>query len=338
MRVAIDAMGGDFAPANEVAGVFEALKFLGKSAEIILVGRQDIISRQLEGYHASGLIRVVHAPDVVAMADEPSGIVKNRKESSLYVGIDMMKRGEADAFVSAGNTGAVMATATMVCGRISGVSRPTIGSFFPTATNKPTLVVDVGANVDSKPRFLYDYAIMGEVYSRTMLNIASPTVGLLNVGEEEGKGTENVREAYSMLKRASIHFVGNVEGRDILAGNVDVVVCDGFEGNIILKFAESVIGFLRARFKIFASKSLVHGVIVSLFKPVLRAVLGGMDYQDYGGVPLLGVNGVVIIGHGSSTPKALGNMIIRAVEMVQRDVNGQIARALKLPEESQTFK
>jgi glycerol-3-phosphate acyltransferase PlsX len=338
VRVAIDAMGGDYAPAYEVAGTFEALKHLGESAEIILVGRENEIKRELERHNKSELIRVVHAPDVVGMADEPSAIVKNRKESSLYIGIDMMKRGDVDAFVSAGNTGAVMATATMVCGRISGVSRPTIGSFFPTATNKPTLVVDVGANVDSKPRFLYDYALMGEVYSRTMLNITSPTVGLLNVGEEEGKGTENVREAYAMLSRAPIRFVGNVEGRDILSGTVDVVVCDGFEGNIILKFAESVISFLRARFKLFASQSFVHGITVSLFKPVLRAVLRGMDYQDYGGVPLLGVNGIVIIGHGSSTPKALGNMIVRAVEMVQRDVNGQIEQALKQPEESQSIR
>ena len=310
-------------------GAIEALKILGSTAEIILVGRQEEVQRQLDPHKPHTGISVVHAPDVVAMDDEPSSIVKSRKESSLYVGIDLMKSGNADAFVSAGNTGAVMATATMVCGRIPGVSRPTIGSFFPTETDRPTLVVDVGANVDSKPKFLHDYAVMGEVYCRLMQGIPSPSVGLLNVGEEEGKGTEVVREAYALLQNAPIRFVGNVEGRDILKGSVDVVVCDGFEGNIVLKFAESVISFLRSRFKSYAAKGTMQKLAVGAFRPILRKVLRGMDYQEYGGVPLLGINGVVIIGHGSSTPTAISNMIVRAVEMVQRDVNGNIRRALE---------
>jgi len=329
IRVVVDAMGGDHAPASEVDGAVQALKALGDDTEIILVGKQELLRTRLNTFPAQPHISIVNATDVVAMGDEPSSIVKTRKESSLYVGVDLMRNGQAEAFVSAGNTGAVMATATMLCGRIPGVSRPTIGSFFPTETDRPTLVVDVGANVDSKPRFLHDYAVMGEVYARLMQEIPSPSVGLLNVGEEEGKGTESVREAYELLRNAPIRFVGNVEGRDILKGSVDVVVCDGFEGNIVLKFAESVISFLRARFKSYASQGLIQKLLVGAFRPVLRRVLRGMDYQEYGGVPLLGINGVVIIGHGSSTPTAISNMIIRAVEMVRKDVNGNIKRALE---------
>jgi phosphate acyltransferase len=216
----------------------------------------------------------------------------------------------------------------MLCGRLKGVSRPTIGAFFPTQTGRPTLLVDAGANVDSKPVFLRDYGIMGSVYSELILHKERPSVGLLNVGEEEGKGTLVVKEAYDLLKAAPVHFVGNVEGRDILKGTVDIVVCDGFEGNIVLKFAESIIGFLKSRFLGYANTSPFHKLILAAFRPVLRKVLSGMDYQDQGGVPLLGINGVVIIGHGSSSVKAVGNMINRAVEMVQLRVNEHIQRAI----------
>ena len=324
-------MGGDFAPLNEVQGAFRALEHLGSDVEIVLVGRQDEIRKHI-GSEASR-IRILHATDVVGMGDEPSSIVKNRRDSSLYVGLDLIRSGYADAFVSAGNTGGVMATATMVCGRIPGVSRPTIGSFFPTMKGSPTLLVDVGANVDSKPRFLHDFAVMGSVYTELMQGVERPTVGLLNVGEEEGKGTEVARETYALLKQSSVNFVGNVEGRDILKGSVDIVVCDGFEGNIVLKFAESILGFLKHRFVSYANKGLMQKLIIGAFKPVLKRVLSGMDYQEYGGVPLLGVNGVVIIGHGSGSPLAIQNMIVKAEEMVRKDVNGAIQRQLSRPSE-----
>lgn len=320
-------MGGEYAPEHEVHAALAAVKS-DPSIEIILVGKTDIITSYLPDRKPPTNITIVHASDVVSMSDEPSSIVKSRKDSSLYLGVDLMRDGKADAFVSAGNTGGVMATATMLCGRLRGVSRPTIGSFFPTERGEPTLVVDVGANVDSKAKFLRDYAVMGSVYSQMILGRPNPTVGLLNVGEESSKGTEVVREAYELLSKAPINFVGNVEGRDILKGTVDVVVCDGFEGNIVLKFAESVIGFLKSRFKTYADKSVVNKLVIGLFRPVLRKVLSGMDYQEYGGVPLLGINGVAIIGHGSSSAMAIENMIHRAAEIVRLDVNGTIQTAL----------
>lgn len=331
--IVLDAMGGDQAPHPEIQGALLAIGELRGKARIVLVGKEDNLKMELPD--APPDLTIVHAPDVITMDDEPSTIVKSRKESSLYVGLDMVRAGKAQAFVSAGNTGAVMATATMLCGRIDGVSRPTIGSFFPTSGNHPTLVLDVGANVGSKARFLHDYAVMGSVYYRLMMNEPSPTVGLLNVGEEHGKGTDTVKETFSLLESANINFAGNVEGRDILNGKVHIVVCDGFEGNIILKFAESVLGFLRHRFMNYANKGLVNKLRMAALKPVLKSVLKDMDYQTYGGVPLLGVNGVVVIGHGSSSPVAIKNMIIKAFEVVRNDVNGNIRQAL-MPQQQES--
>lgn len=327
VRIVVDAMGGDFAPGNEVQGVLQALD-RSASIELVLVGREQELIGALGSSAAHPRLSIVHADDVIAMGDEPSSIVKQRKSSSLYVGLDLVRQGKADAFVSAGNTGGVMATSTMLCGRIPGVSRPTIGTFLPTKTGRPTLLLDVGANVDSKPKFLSDYAVMGSVYTQLMNGVTSPTVGLLNVGEEPGKGTEVAQQAYELLRTNGVNFAGNVEGRDILAGTVDVVVCDGFEGNIVLKFAESILSFLKERFRAYANRGIVQKLAMAAFTPVLRKALSGMDYQEYGGVPLLGVNGVTIIGHGSSSPKALANMILRAEEVVRKDVNGTIERAL----------
>ena len=327
-------MGGDHAPNNEVFGALLALKELGSQVDITLVGRSGSITPLLPS--AEHAIRVVHAEDVVGMSDEPSSILKTRQQSSLYIGLALMRDGHADAFVSGGNTGAVMASATMMCGRIKGASRPTIGSFFPTTSSRPTLVVDVGANVESKPRYMADFAVMGSVYYQQIMGVERPTVAILNVGEEEEKGTEIIRETHALLKtKSTLNFVGNVEGRDILKGTVDVVVCDGFEGNIVLKFAESVLVFLKARFRAFAERGPLQKLAMAAFKPILKAVLRDMDYQEYGGVPLLGVNGVVIIGHGSSSPKAYANMIRRAVDVVRLDVNGHIERALAVQQSTE---
>lgn len=331
VRIALDAMGGDFAPGNEVNGALQALTLVSADVEIILVGDEAVIAPLLRASGASDRITIVHAPDVVTMSDEPSSIVKQRKTSSLYVGIDLMREGKADAFVSGGNTGAVMATATMMCGRIPGVSRPTIGSFFPSRGSRPCLLMDIGANVDSKARFLVDFAIMGEIYCRLIQGVDRPRVALLNVGEEETKGTEVVQEASSLLRARHINYVGFCEGRDILSGKFDVIVCDGFEGNIVLKFAESVLGFLKDKLKSYAKGSILRSLAMAAFAPMLKTALKDMDYQEYGGVPLLGINGVVIIGHGSSSPKALANMIRRAVEVVDRDVNGHIRAAMASP-------
>lgn len=329
VRVVLDAMGGDSAPLNEILGAVEALNRLGDSVELTVVGIPEKVEPLLRTHRIADRVRFVFASDVITMHDEPATVVKSRKESSLYKGIALVQEGVAEAFVSTGNTGAVMATATMLCGRIPGVSRPTIGSFIPTKTGRPTLLLDVGANVDSKPKFLADYAVMGAEYSRLMLGITSPKVGLLNVGEEESKGTETAKAARELMLKAPFNFVGNVEGRDILSGEVDVVVCDGFEGNIVLKFAESVLGFLRVKLKQYAERGLLQKLAMAAFRPILKSALKDMDYQEYGGVPLLGINGIVIIGHGSSSPKAICNMIVRATEVARNNVNGAIASAIQ---------
>lgn len=334
VRIALDAMGGDFAPGNEVAGAFLALNALPSDVEVMLVGDERALRPLVAQSNMASRVTIVHAPDVVAMSDEPSSIVKQRKQSSLYVGIDLLREGKADAFVSGGNTGAVMATATMMCGRIPGVSRPTIGSFFPSRGERPSLLVDIGANVDSKARYLVDFAVMGEIYARLIQGIERPRVALLNVGEEDTKGTEVVQEASSILRQRPVNYVGFCEGRDILSGKYDVIVCDGFEGNIVLKFAESVLGFLKHKLKAYAKGNIIRTLTLAAFAPFLKSALKDMDYQEYGGVPLLGVNGVVIIGHGSSSPKALASMIRRAVEVVERDVNGHIRAAMAAPNSS----
>jgi len=326
IRVGIDAMGGDFAPEMEVGAALLAAQ--RSDVEIILYGKEDRIRSFLASGVAPSNVSIVHAEDAIGMSDEASTIVKTRQKSSLYLALNDLREGRIDAFVSAGNTGAVMSTATLLCGRIKGVSRPTIGTFLPTAKGGMTLLVDAGANVDSKAQFMRDFGIMGSVYTRLMRGIPSPTVGLLNVGEERSKGRATVKEAHDLLEVAPINFHGNVEGRDILKGTVDVVVCDGFEGNIVLKFAESILGFLKARFMAYAEKGLAQKLIMGALRPVFRKVLSGMDYQEYGGVPLLGVNGVVIIGHGSSSVQALHNMINRATEMVQLKVNDQIQETI----------
>lgn len=332
VRIALDAMGGDFAPLNEIQGAIAAAKILSSTTpvEIIFIGKEKEIRSALAQFDTSGLTySFVNAEDVVTMDDEPSTVIKRKRGSSLYRGVELHANGYADAFVSAGNTGAVMATATLILGRINGVSRPTIGSFIPTTQkDRPTLVLDVGANIESKPRHLYEFAVMGSTYVTQIFGIEHPKVGLLNIGEEKTKGTEAVLQAFELLEQSSLNFIGNIEGRDILHGVADVVVCDGFVGNIVLKFAESVMVMLKAKLRSFAERSIFHKIAVGLSAITLKKIFKELDYQEYGGVPLLGVNGVVIIGHGKSSPKALQNMIIRAAEVIQKDVNRTIERTL----------
>jgi glycerol-3-phosphate acyltransferase PlsX len=331
IKIAIDAMGGDFAPLNEIQGALSAynLKKNDLDLEIVLIGDENKIKSSISKIGNFDIkYSIVHAEEVVTMDDDASIALKKKKNSSLYKGIEMHSKGEVDAFVSAGNTGAVMSTGTVLLGRIKGVSRPTIGSFFPTVKDLPTLVVDVGANVDCKARFLYEFAIMGSIYSSQIYGISNPKVGLLNIGEEKSKGNEVSHEAYELIKNSNLNFIGNIEGRDILQGTADVVVCDGFTGNIVLKFAESLFTFLKSKFKSFAEKSIFNKLAMGLFKPILKTIFKEFDYQQYGGVPLLGVNGVVIIGHGKSTPVAIQNMIIKAIEVVEREVNKKIEIAL----------
>lgn len=338
IRIAVDAMGGDFAPRNEIIGALNALRDKPSGAvEIVFVGREKDIKAELAKHNTNGIAySVVHAEEVVTMDDEPAESFRKKKNSSLYKGLELHKNGEVHAFVSAGNTGAVMTTSTLLLGRIKGVSRPTIGSFFPSTGANPTLLLDVGANVDSKPKHLYEFGVMGSIYAGLILGISSPKVGLLNVGEEKSKGNDVALQAYELLKQATnINFIGNVEGRDILTGTADVVVCDGFTGNIVLKFGESVLTLLKQRMKAYAAKGFLQKLAVGLAVPTLKKVLSDMDYQQYGGVPLLGVNGVSIIGHGSSSPLAHQNMVLLAEKIVKNNVNKIIEQALNsssLPE------
>lgn len=338
-RIALDAMGGDFAPINEIQGAIAAFRALDSSVkiEIVFVGNETKIRSALSQLDYSKLnYSIVHAEEVVTMDDDPVDVIKTKRNSSLYKALELHANGYVDAFVSAGNTGAVLSTATVLLGRIKGVSRPTIGSFFPTQGKNPVLVLDVGANVDSKPRFLYEFAVMGAIYANQALSIENPRIGLLNYGEEPTKGTESVKAAYKMLKESNLNFIGNVEGRDILLGSADVIVCDGFTGNVVLKFAESFLTFMKSLFKSFASKNIFNLLLMAIFKPVIKKIFKNLDYQEYGGVPLLGVNGVVIIGHGKSTPKALKNMILRAVDNIKNELNSKIQTALNTEQISET--
>jgi glycerol-3-phosphate acyltransferase PlsX len=335
MCIAVDAMGGDFAPAHVIRGGLDALQESGGRFSLAFVGREEVVRHELQGLAREtsdpgfprGSFSVVDAPEVIEMQDPPNAALKTKKRSSISIGLELQREGKAQAFVSAGNTGAVLSASTIILGRVHGVGRPTIGALVPT-TGSPCLLVDAGTNVDCKPRHLFEFAVMGSIFMEAMLGTRNPSVGLLNVGEEESKGNAVTLEAFGLLKKSSLNFAGNVEGRDILAGKVDVVVCDGFPGNILLKFGESVPAFLKAKFTRFASQSLLKRLVVLVARGSMRAVLRELDYQEYGGVPLLGVNGVSIIGHGGSTPKAIKNMILRAEEAVLRNVNGRITEAM----------
>jgi len=329
-RIALDAMGGDFAPMNEVQGAIKAFENNSDiNLEVIFVGNKSKIKSALSQFDESKIkYSILHTDEVVSMDDDPTASIKKKRNSSLYKGLELHAQGYADAFVSAGNTGAVLSTATIALGRIHGVSRPTIGSFFPTPNDYPSFVLDVGANIDCKPRFLFEFAVMGSIFASQIVGLEHPRIGLLNIGEESSKGTETLQHTYKMLSESQLNFIGNIEGRDILTGAADVIVCDGFTGNIVLKFAESVPLFLKSKFKNLAGKNVLNSIMIGSLAPFLRKSMKGFDYEQYGGVPLLGVNGAVIIGHGKSSPLAIQNMIFRAVDYVKRDVNSKIINAL----------
>jgi phosphate acyltransferase len=334
ITIVVDAMGGDFAPAHEVRGAADALAERPGRFSVVLVGQQDRVDAELRKLEAERHtfprehLSIVHAPEVISMEDGPTAALRTKKQSSIAVGLELQKNGKAQAFVSAGNTGAVLSASTLILGRVEGVGRPTIGALVPTVKS-PCFLVDAGANVDCKPRHLFEFGVMGTIYMSALANVSSPRVGLLNVGEEESKGNEAVQESYRLLKESRLNFVGNVEGRDVLKGEVDVIVCDGFAGNILLKFGESIPAFFKSKFTAFAARGIKNKFIALIARNGLRGVMKELDYQEHGGVPLLGVNGVTIIGHGRSTPKAIKNMIFRAEEMVRKDVNGQIKKALE---------
>jgi glycerol-3-phosphate acyltransferase PlsX len=326
-RIAIDAMGGDYAPENIVLGTIKAIPLL-ENSELFLVGIKEKIQKVLDDFNLSfNQNNIIDAPEIIEMAESPTNALKSKPNSSLVIGAKMVKEKKADAFVSAGNTGAMMAASTLITGRIEGVGRPTIGAQLPNIYGTCSLY-DVGAGKDAKPVHLLEYAIMGSIYAKEIDGIENPKVGLLSMGEEEGKGNEVSNEAYDLLKKSNLNFVGNVEGRDLLTKNIDVVVCDGFVGNILLKFGESVPNLLKHLLKQTARKNIFDAIKIYLIKGTLRKALKSLDYQEYGGVPLLGINGIAIIGHGSSTPKAITNMILKAKKMFDNKLVEKIQNAI----------
>jgi len=331
IKIVVDAMGGDEAPLNDVSGAIIAAELKPDTLEIILVGKEKLIKDELLKHKVNlSNISIVNASEVITMEDSPTDSLKSKPDSSINVGINLVKDKKADAFVSAGNTGAVMTTSILRLGRIEGVGRPTIGSLFPTDFGK-TMVFDVGASVDCKAKHLLEFAVMGNIYMKSIYNVSSPKIGLLSVGEEKSKGDTLTLEAYELLEKSDMNFIGNVEGRDVLRGKADVIVCDGFVGNVILKFAESVLDVIKGKFRAYAEKGFFKKIWIGMMYGTLKnVVLKDFDYQEYGGVPLLGVNGVTIIGHGKSSPIAIKNMILKAEEMVSKRVNEKIKEQLKI--------
>ncbi|MCD5406844.1 MAG: phosphate acyltransferase PlsX [Desulfotomaculum sp.] len=314
MQIALEAMGGDYAPRETVAGALLAAKEY--RVKIVLVGNQKAIEKELQGNDVGGLISIKPAAEVIKMAEHPVAAVRRKRHSSIVLGNQLVKEGRADAVVSVGNTGAAMAASLFGLGRVKGIDRPAIGAIIPTAKGLMVLV-DAGANVDCKPRQLQQFAMMGALYAQKVLNIANPRVGLINVGVEENKGNELTQATYSMLKNSKrINFIGNVESRTLPGGNVDVAVCDGFTGNVILKTAEGIAMSLFDLFKQQLASLEVEAGSQRINK-LLAELKQRVDYAEYGGAPLLGVNGVSIIGHGSSKARAVKNAIRIAKESVQ---------------------
>jgi glycerol-3-phosphate acyltransferase PlsX len=328
VRVAVDAMGGDYAPGSPVQGAIDAAKERGENLEVILVGNEKVINDLLVSKKINlPNLKVVNADEVISMNDTPAEVYKSKPHSSLNVALDLQKNGDADALISAGNTGAVLLHSTLKLGKLKGVGRPTIGAFMPSKQGF-ALIFDVGATVDSRANHLREYGVMGSIYMRNVFDIKNPRVGLLSVGEEKSKGNEVTLEAFKLLETANLNFIGNVEGNDILNANVDVAVCDGFTGNIIIKFAESVLDLLKAKMKKFADKGFFQKIWIGMYAGTMKSMLNDFDYQWHGGVPLLGINGVSIIGHGKSTPLAVKNMIKLAEEIVRKEVNKKIETEL----------
>jgi glycerol-3-phosphate acyltransferase PlsX len=327
MKIAVDAMGGDYGPAVVVEGAVAAAREF--SAQVVLVGDKAGVEREVSRLRAESLsLEIRHASQVVGMGESPSQALRRKRDSSLRVAAQLVKDGEAAAFVSAGNTGAAMAIAMFVIGVLPGVDRPAIAAVLPNH-RRFTVLLDVGANVDPKPWHFLQFAVMGHVYARDILGYDNPRVGLLSVGEEEGKGNELTREAYEQLKDSSLNFVGNVEGRDIYNGRCDVVVTDGFTGNVALKISESLVETLGAMIKEELTRDVRSKVGAALALPAFARFKRRVDYTEMGGAPLLGIDGAAIICHGASPVKAIKNAVRVAGEWAKTGVNEHIKAALE---------
>lgn len=326
MQIALDAMGGEQAPHATVEGAVMAAR--NRGTRIILVGDEEHVYKELEKHDTSGLsLSVYHAPNVIGMHESPALAVRQNRDSSIKVALGLVKEGEADAVVSAGNSGAAMAFAMFVLKKLEGVERPAIATLHPTPTGA-TILVDAGGNVDCKPVHLIQFAIMGSVYAKLLLGKESPRVGLLSNGAEEGKGNELTRESHAILKRTGLNYTGYVEGRDIYNGNADVVVCDGFVGNVALKISEGLADAIGTILRDEIEKSLRAKLGYLLIKGAFANLEKRVDYSEYGGAPLLGINGICLISHGSSSAKAIMNAVLLGVKLAERGFNQLLEREL----------
>jgi glycerol-3-phosphate acyltransferase PlsX len=320
-RIALDAMGGDHAPTETVAGALEAA---GQGVDVVLVGQEDELEAALEALGET--LPIVDAPDVIAMGADPARAIRDKPHASITVCARMVAEGGADGFVSAGSTGAAMAAAAIIIGRIAGVSRPAIASIFPTP-GSPTLVLDSGANPEVRAEQLAQFAIMGSVATNALLGVDRPRVGLLSIGEEKGKGRELERQAFDLLSASQVNFVGNIEGRDVATDKVDVIVTDGFTGNVFLKTTEGTAALIDA-YMVEAISSLPEDVREQVM-PALARVRERMDWETYGGAQLLGIKGSALIAHGSSSRRAIRNALVMARDSAEANLPARIANALR---------
>mgnify|MGYP001286088861 FL=1 len=325
MAIAVDAMGGDSPLTVQIEAALEATSDLG--IEVILVGAEDQIKEILKQHSFDqNKLRTVNSTETVEMNDSPATALRQKKNSSIKVAVDLLATGEADAVVSAGNTGAAMATAKLVLKSVEGIERPAIATLMPSIhSHHPFVLLDIGANTDCKPLYLFQFALMGDAYARTLLHLENPRVALLNNGEEEGKGYLQLKETYDLLKQSTLNFSGNIEGKSMFKDIVDVVVCDGFVGNIALKVAEGTFDFVRSVLREEVDNTLLAKIGYQAMRGPFRALRQRADYSEVGGAPLLGVNGIVIICHGSSRVHTIRNAIKHAQECAEQKLNEKIS-------------
>ena len=327
MKIAVDAMGGDFAPQNVVEGAFLVAKKYG--VKVVLVGDEDQVSKELSKYPTSKLpIYIHHAPHVVAMHDSPSTVIRRMKDTSIKIAIDLEKEGQVSGVVSAGNSGAAMALAMVILRKLEGVERPAIATIHPT-TKGSTVLIDSGGNVDCKPIHLVQFAMMGDAYAKYILGKETPRIGVLSNGEEEGKGNELTREVHDILSETDLNYIGYAEGRDLNNGEVDVIVCDGFVGNVALKVSEGLWETIHAILKQEAEDNIRAKVAYFLMGRAIRRLEKRLDYAEVGGAPLLGINGNCVICHGSSNGKAMMNAILLASNLAKNRLNEHLIQELK---------
>ncbi|MBM4129288.1 MAG: phosphate acyltransferase PlsX [Nitrospira sp.] len=328
MIIALDAMGGDYAPAVNIEGAIETVDDL-QNLNIILVGEESSIQRELDGKrYPPNRISIRHASQVVGMDESPSVAIRRKKDSSIMRGMELVKNGEADGFVSAGHSGAIMATALLILGVSNGIDRPAIATIMPTLKS-PFMLIDAGANLSCKPENFLQFAFMGSAYSKAVFGRSEPKVALLSIGEEDTKGNELIRESFKLLKKTPLNFIGNIDGKDIFSGVADVIVCDGFTGNVVLKTSEGLADVLVKMLKQEIAEQSVGRIGYLLMKTALRSFKKRIDYDEYGGAPLLGINGTCIIGHGRSTSKAIRNAIKIAVSFSEKKVFEVIASEIE---------